>query len=203
MNADHGLDGVQLSRLWRPWSASGEVSRPELARLAGLGYRGLMIAGTQRLAQTDAEATVRLIWLLREAAACGLGVWWLCDGPVPATPELHHLSPPVLAQGGQLGWRRSARLTLRLGPGFAVIEDQRFGPWTRRVISNDLTLAALTAADRPYEPPADSHDRQVLAELVQRSLVLSVGRMFISLAVRPACKQPEVVVLERPATQAS
>jgi len=69
------------------------------------------------------------------------------------------------------------------------------------VVSNHLTLAALIAADRPYEPPADSHDRQVLAGLVQQSLVLSVGRMFISLAVRPARKQPEVVVLERPATQ--
>jgi len=64
------------------------------------------------------------------------------------------------------------------------------------VVSNHLTLAALIAADRPYEPPADSHDRQVLAGLVQQSLVLSVGRMFISLAVRPARKQPEVVVLE-------
>jgi hypothetical protein len=161
------------SRLFSARSCAQPWTRGELRELSRAGYRGIRITDQVKLDAFFAN-------LLRHAAAAGLRVLWRGQVPVDLIPRIRHLSPPYDAIAGPM-WRRPGHLglTVRHGPGFAVVEDHRSGCYRRSVIQ---------ASDGRYRLLKDEGVRRATRLdhiLVQEGLVLLMDGWAVSLPVQP------------------
>lgn len=157
-------------RLFSTWSASRAWTPGELRELSRAGYCGVQITECVELDPFFAN-------LLRHAAAARLRVRWRGQVPDELVPRLRHLSPPYDAAGP--AWRRPgpAGLTVRYGPGFAVVEDRRSGRYQRSVIQASDARHRLLKDEGVRQPGQLDH---VLAE---EGLVLVMAGWAMSLPI--------------------
>lgn len=159
-------------RLFTVWAVTRPWVPDELGDLAR-GYRGVRIDGR-------VEIDPFFVNLLRHAAAARLRVRWRGDVPPELVPRLRHLSPPYDGTTG-LAWRRPgpAGLTVRYGPGFAVVEDRRSGRYERSVIQ---------ASDARHGLLKDGGVRRATRRdeaLAEEGLALTMGGWAVSLPIHP------------------
>lgn len=168
----------ESGRLFVPWQLERSWSAAELLTLARSGYRGIRMTEPVALGGPDGVDFVRL---LREAAAAGLRVRWHGQVPAGLTAGLRHLSPPYQPHTDRFAWRRpgSAGLTIRYGPGFAVIEDRRAGRYQRSVLhERDSRYLLLREAEDRVRPGRYEC-------LIEAGLAIRLGGWATSLVIHP------------------
>ncbi|WP_420847581.1 DUF5825 family protein [Natronosporangium hydrolyticum] len=166
------------------WPSTRLHTRQQLAAYAMAGMRGLQIADTVELDDSDPLPTAKFIRLLVDAAGVGLRAFWCGTVARPLTAQLRHLDPPR-SRSGVPAWPvpRRPLLTMRRGPGFVQVEDLRVTPTARYVISEPAAVSVLRTLETPGPAP-DERALATLQGLAAGGLVLQLRDTWVTVAVR-------------------
>jgi len=132
---------------------------------------------------------------LRDAAAIGAAPEWaVASEPTIDTRLLHHLPPPSTSQSTSgavppwlAEWRAAYRfglLSLRRGPGFAVVRDHRAIAAAQRLVLDERALAVLDAHATPAPVAATPLADAAATDMVELHLLLVAGGLALTLPYR-------------------
>ncbi|MFG3284429.1 DUF5825 family protein [Streptomyces sp. NPDC048111] len=173
--------------LFMAWEPGAPHTRDRLVPVARTGARGFRVNGFLRLGPEHPDLTADHLAFLRDAAGVGLRVAWRgrLEG-IDHTP-LRHLDPPR-DEEGKPAWPVPPRplLTLRRGPGFVLVEDNRDGTIRRTVVDRPGEVAALVTPElgrvrEDHLAPAAARSVRALAE---QGFFASVCGHWLALPVR-------------------